>query len=119
VFGDVGVFGLTAPFRGMFGGVDWGFEALDELEVARRASAELRARGVSLVVFLSHLGLNTPQERWDDRRIAEELQGDVDVIVGAHSHDLLPEGEWVGRVLIAQAGEFGEHLGRSRSTARG
>jgi 2',3'-cyclic-nucleotide 2'-phosphodiesterase (5'-nucleotidase family) len=112
IVGDIGVFGLTAPFRDLFGDVDWGFEPLDELEVARHAAAELRAQGVSLVVFLSHLGLDTPQERWDDRRIAAELQGEVDVIVGAHSHDLLPNGEWVGRVLIAQAGEFGGHLGR-------
>jgi 2',3'-cyclic-nucleotide 2'-phosphodiesterase (5'-nucleotidase family) len=112
ILGAVGVFGLTAPFRGLFGDVDWGFEPLDELEVARHAAAELRAQGASLVVFLSHLGLDTPQERWDDRRIAAELQDEVDLIVGAHSHDLLPNGEWVGRVLIAQAGEFGEHLGR-------
>lgn len=112
MFGEVGVFGLTAAFRGEFGDVDWGFERLDELEVARRVAAELRARGASFVVFLSHLGLATPQERWDDRRIAAELQGDVDVIVGAHSHDLLSHGEWVGRVLIAQAGAFGDQLGR-------
>jgi 2',3'-cyclic-nucleotide 2'-phosphodiesterase (5'-nucleotidase family) len=112
MLGEVGVFGLTAPFRDMFGDIEWGFEPLDELEVARRAAAELRAQGASLVVLLSHLGLDVPQERWDDRRIAAELQGDVDLIIGAHSHDLLPSGEWVGRVLIAQAGEFGEHLGR-------
>jgi 2',3'-cyclic-nucleotide 2'-phosphodiesterase (5'-nucleotidase family) len=112
LLGDVGVFGLTAPFRDLFGDVEWGFEPLHELDVARRTSAELRAQGASLIVFLSHLGLETPQERWDDRRIAAELQDDVDVIIGAHSHDLLPNGEWVGRVLIAQAGEFGEHLGR-------
>ncbi|MCW2965695.1 MAG: hypothetical protein JWO17_2947 [Actinomycetia bacterium] len=112
MFGEVGVFGVTAPFRDMFGDVEWGFELLDELEAARHAAAELRAQGASLIVFLSHLGLDVPQERWDDRRIAAELQGDVDLIIGAHSHDLLPSGEWVGRVLIAQAGEFGEHLGR-------
>ena len=53
-----------------------------------------------------------PEARWDDRRIAEQLQEEVDLIVGAHSHDLLPEGERVGRVLITQAGAFGEHVGR-------
>ncbi|HST18463.1 MAG TPA: 5'-nucleotidase C-terminal domain-containing protein [Gaiellaceae bacterium] len=112
LFGDVGVFGLTDPFREIFEDVDWGFEPLDELEVARATSADLRRRGARLVVLLSHLGLEKPEGRWDDRRIAEELQDDVDLIVGAHSHDLLPEGEWVGRVLITQAGAFGEHLGR-------
>ncbi len=112
MLGDVGVFGLTDPFREIFEDVDWGFEPLDELEVARAAAADLRRRGARLVVLLSHLGLEKPEGRWDDRRIAEQLQEDVDLIVGAHSHDLLPDGEWVGRVLITQAGAFGEHLGR-------
>ena len=34
------------------------------------------------------------------------------MIVGAHSHDLLPRGERVGRVVVTQAGSFGDHLGR-------
>ncbi|MFZ1878970.1 MAG: metallophosphoesterase [Gaiellaceae bacterium] len=114
LLGEVGVFGLTASFRNLFTDTDWGFTALDELEVARRCARDLRARGAQLVVFLSHLGLELPPdvEDWDDRRIAVELQGEVDVIIGAHTHHLLPQGEWVDRVLIAQAGEFGEHLGR-------
>ena len=112
VLGDVGVLGLTDPFRNMFGDVDWGFEVLDEVEVARRLAHNLRARGARLVVLLSHLGFDTPPTRWDDLRIAEQLQGDVDLIVGAHSHDLLPEGEWVGRVLVTQAGCFGGYVGR-------
>lgn len=111
-FGEVGVFGLSAPFRGFFEDIHWGIERLDELEVARGVSRRLRAEGASLVVLLSHLGLDVPAARWDDRRIAAELQAEVDVIVGGHSHDLLPEGERVGRVLIAQAGELGDHLGR-------
>lgn len=112
LLGEVGILGLTAPFRDLFPGTDWGFEALDELDVARTLARQLRAEGASLVVLLSHLGLSTPAERWDDRRIAVELQDDVDLIIGAHSHDLLPVGEWVGRILIVQAGAFGEHIGR-------
>jgi 2',3'-cyclic-nucleotide 2'-phosphodiesterase (5'-nucleotidase family) len=112
LLGGVGVFGLTDPFRDSFTSTDWGFEALDEVEVAKAIARHLRAQGAELVVLLSHLGLSTPRARWDDRRIAAELQDDVDLIVGAHSHDLLPAGEWVGRVLIVQAGKFGEHLGR-------
>jgi len=110
--GDVGVFGLTASFQNMFTDTEWGFTALDELEVARRCARDLRAQGAKLVVFLSHLGLEVAAENWDDRRLAPELQDDVDVIIGAHTHDLLPEGERIGRVLIAQAGAFGAHLGR-------
>ena len=112
LLGDVGLFGLTAPHQYMVGAVDWGFERLDILEQAVACARDLRARGAELVVLLSHLGLEDPTEPWDDRRIAPELDGLVDVIVGAHTHDLLPEGEWIGRVLVAQAGDYGGHIGR-------
>jgi 2',3'-cyclic-nucleotide 2'-phosphodiesterase (5'-nucleotidase family) len=112
LLGEVGVFGLTSPFTDLFGDTDWGFTKLNELDVARACARELRGRGAKLVVFLSHLGLDVPPEAWDDRRIAAELQGDVDLIIGAHTHHLLPEGERIGSVLVAQAGEYGEHLGR-------
>ncbi|HEX2980652.1 MAG TPA: 5'-nucleotidase C-terminal domain-containing protein, partial [Anaerolineaceae bacterium] len=36
----------------------------------------------------------------------------IDVIIGGHSHTLLPEGEWVDGVLIAQTGQYAENLGR-------
>lgn len=110
--GEVGIFGLTAPFVQFSEDVDWGFERLDILETAHTVAQELRADGAELVVLLSHLGLEVPPEPWDDRRLAPELQGEVDLIIGAHTHDLLPEGEWIGDVLVAQAGDFGEHIGR-------
>lgn len=112
LLGDVGVFGLTAPFQSMAPLLDWGFERLDILDTARACATDLRERGAELVILLSHLGLETPDEPWDDRRIAVELDGLVDVIIGAHTHDLLPQGERIGGVLIAQAGQYGEHIGR-------
>jgi 2',3'-cyclic-nucleotide 2'-phosphodiesterase (5'-nucleotidase family) len=112
LLGNVGVIGLTAPFQRMANDVDWGFRRLDALEVARTAARSLRADGAELVVVLSHLGLEDPAEPWDDRRIVPELQDEIDILIGAHTHNLLPEGEWIGRVLVAQAGEFGEHIGR-------
>lgn len=47
-----------------------------------------------------------------DRKLATGLQQDVEIIIGAHSHSLLPEDERVGQVFIAQAGKYAEHLGR-------
>lgn len=108
----VGVFGLTAPFQGMADDVPWGFERADILETARACARDLRARGAEIVVLLSHLGLDVPAEPWDDRSLAPELRGLVDVIVGAHTHDLLPDGEVIGGVLVTQAGCYGEHIGR-------
>jgi len=76
------------------------------LPLIRELAVQLRTEGADAVILLSHLGLAA------DRELAEELQGDVALIVGGHSHDLLPEGERVGDVLIAQAGHYAEHLGR-------
>ena len=47
-----------------------------------------------------------------DRDLAAELDGEITLVVGSHTHTLLPRGERVGSVTIVQAGEFGEHLGR-------
>lgn len=76
------------------------------IPLIRDLAAGLRSEGADAVILLSHLGLA------GDRELAEELQEDVALIVGGHSHDLLPEGEWVGDVLIVQAGHYAEHLGR-------
>ena len=99
----IGVFGLTDPWNGVYR--VYGLNMPDEQDVAARLVAELRAAGAGLVVLLSHLGLDA------DRRMAAAVSG-IDLIVGAHSHDLLPVGEWVGRTLIVQAGNYAEHLGR-------
>src|SRR5919204_164252 len=41
-----------------------------------------------------------------------DLHGDIEALLGAHSHDLLPHGEPVAGVLVAQAGDRGRYLGR-------
>lgn len=112
LLGDVGVLGLTDPFERMADDLDWGFDRVDVLSTARRVARDLREQGARLVVLLSHLGWEHEFPPWDDHRIAAELQGDVDLIVGAHSHHLLPHGERVGEILVAQAGCHGDHVGR-------
>jgi 2',3'-cyclic-nucleotide 2'-phosphodiesterase (5'-nucleotidase family) len=74
-------------------------------EVARSLVAKLRNEGASPIVVLSHLGLG------DDRLLAHAVAG-IDLIIGAHSHDRLLTGEECNGVLIAQAGQFAEALGR-------
>jgi 2',3'-cyclic-nucleotide 2'-phosphodiesterase (5'-nucleotidase family) len=112
LIGDVGVVGVTDPFERMAVDLDWGFERVDVLETTKGLARDLRARGARLVVLLSHLGYEHDFPPWDDRRIAARLQDDVDLIVGAHTHHLLEHGEWIGRVLLAQAGCYGDHIGR-------
>ncbi|HEX9131573.1 MAG TPA: bifunctional UDP-sugar hydrolase/5'-nucleotidase [Ktedonobacteraceae bacterium] len=84
----------------------FGLRVLPALTVTRELAAELRQNGADAVILLSHMGLDA------DRKLAADLQQEVDIIIGAHSHHLLPAGERVGRVFIAQAGNYAEHLGR-------
>lgn len=100
---QLGVFGLTAPWDGLY--KVFGLDFPDSHEIAREMVTRLRNDGASTIILLSHLGLA------DDRQLAENVQG-IDVIIGAHSHDLLPHGEIHENVLIAQAGNYAEHLGR-------
>lgn len=114
---SVGFVGVTDPFRSFLDGdVDYGIRATDEVEAVRAGAGELRAQGAELVVCLSHLGYRRIAHDIEagtiDPELAEQVQGEVDVIVGAHSHDFLPDGERVGSVLIAQTGSFAEYLGR-------
>lgn len=116
VVDGIGFVGVTDAFRDFLAMGDYGVEPLDEVETVRRHARELRREGVSRVVVLSHLGLGEMAdrrgERVSDRELAAALAVEIDLIVGGHSHDLLPEGEWVGGVLVAQAGMYGEYLGR-------
>lgn len=62
--------------------------------------------GVATVILLSHLGL------YDDYSLARALRGQVELIIGAHSHTLLPHGVDVNGVSIAQAGSHGRFVGQ-------
>jgi 2',3'-cyclic-nucleotide 2'-phosphodiesterase (5'-nucleotidase family) len=108
----VALIGVTAPYSEFLESFAFGLEPVDVVPLVRRLSRSLRSEGADLVVLLSHLGLDVPEADADDRRLAEELAGDIDAIVGGHSHDALPRGERIAGVLVAQAGAHGDWLGR-------
>jgi 2',3'-cyclic-nucleotide 2'-phosphodiesterase (5'-nucleotidase family) len=99
----LGVIGVSANMHD-YGGA-FGLGGLPILPLVRELAASLRQDGADMVVLLSHMGLPA------DRELAVGLQDDVIAILGGHTHDLLPEGERIGRVLVAQAGRYAEHLG--------
>ena len=70
----------------------FGVQTPPVVPLVRELAAGLRRDGADAVILLSHLGLP------DDRTLAAELQREVRVIIGGHTHDLLPAGEWVGQV---------------------
>jgi len=99
----MGVIGLTAPWGDVY--EVFGLHLPDFVTVASDLVGELRSQGVPLIVVLSHLGLE------DDRRLAAAVP-EINLIVGGHSHDRLLQGEEENGVLITQAGEYSEALGR-------
>ncbi|KHK01884.1 bifunctional metallophosphatase/5'-nucleotidase [Desulfovibrio sp. TomC] len=84
----------------------------------KKALAELQAKGVRIIIVLSHLGLT------GDKKLAATVPG-IDIIVGGHSHVLLgndfPEavgpsplvidGPDGGKTRIVTAGYWGRYLG--------
>jgi 2',3'-cyclic-nucleotide 2'-phosphodiesterase (5'-nucleotidase family) len=67
----------------------------------------MEVEGIDLLMVLSHLGLD------EDRKLAEEVPG-IGLIIGGHSHDLLPRPLRVKKTgtLICQAGCYGKYAGR-------
>ena len=97
----IAVIALTAPFIRTLPLLDWQPEGV--MEILATWVPKLKENH-DAIVLLSHLGLPA------DRDIASRFS-DIDVILGAHTHHLLPEGEYVGRTLLAAAGRHGDHVG--------
>ncbi len=98
----LGVLGVTAPWGGLY--EPFGLHFPDTHATVARVSRRLRAEGAEFIVVLSHLGQN------EDVALAHSVPG-IDLIVGAHSHDLLEHGREEGGTLIVQAGQYAQALG--------
>ncbi|MBS9337422.1 bifunctional metallophosphatase/5'-nucleotidase [Fructobacillus parabroussonetiae] len=96
----VAVIGMTAPYQQTYQTLGWLPE--DPEEVLNRFLPEMRKQA-DVVVLLSHLGLPT------DRDLAKKY--DLDVIIGAHTHHVLPNGELDQGTWLAAAGRYGDHVG--------
>ncbi|MHC1729873.1 MAG: bifunctional UDP-sugar hydrolase/5'-nucleotidase [Syntrophobacteraceae bacterium] len=65
---------------------------------------QVRAKGASLVVVLSHIGLDA------DRELARNVKG-IDIIIGGHSHTAVTDPVVESGTIIVQAGSYGQYLG--------
>jgi 2',3'-cyclic-nucleotide 2'-phosphodiesterase (5'-nucleotidase family) len=82
----------------------FGWRFLDPIEIAREVAA--RTEPDEALIVLSHLGLRK------DRELAAAVPR-LDLVLGGHSHDLLQEPEYVGRVPIVHAGPYGAYVSRT------
>lgn len=97
----IGLFALTAPFPTSYEPIGWKVKEADDVIPEM---LELLSPLVDTVILLSHLGI------LEDREIAEKYPM-IKIILGSHTHHLLPEGEQVRNTLLAAAGKFGQYVG--------
>lgn len=95
--------GTTAPFTLFYAMLGW---QISEPFEAVQQNIQVVKDQADLVIVLSHLGL------FQDRLLAEQVKG-IDLILGAHTHHLLPHGVKVGDTWIHQVGKLGTHVGHS------
>jgi len=82
-----------------------GWQILNPTDQIKMLLEKIRQQ-TDIVIVLSHLGYKS------DIKLAEEIEG-IDVIIGAHTHDLLETGVRVNETFIIQAGKFGQYLGQT------
>lgn len=90
---------VGSPWERVFG---WRF--LDPIEAVREVAARV-PDGEPLIV-LSHIGLSL------DRKLAAAVPR-INLLLGGHSHDTLPQPERVNGVPIVHAGPYGRFVSRS------
>lgn len=66
---------------------------------------ELKNQDCDLIMLLTHCGIE------NDSIYATKFYGDIDIIVGGHSHTTLRKPKLINNVIIAQAGSGGKFLG--------
>jgi len=83
-----------------------GYTATSPYLAARREVRALRAQGAELVVVLSNLG--------DEAATRVARTSRADAILSSRSRQLTPEGRWIGRTVVGEAGARGRYLGDLR-----
>lgn len=102
----VAVIGLTAYFSYFYHLLGW--DLSEPMEELKKQLDEVKDNA-NMIVLLSHLGIS------EDEWIAEQFP-EIDVILGAHTHHVLPEGKEINGVLLGAAGKYGMYVGHMTIT---
>jgi 5'-nucleotidase len=98
---SIGIIGVTVHFTKFYELLGW--TIVSPFDILNEIVAEVRKQA-NVVVLLSHLGIN------DDELVAQTVPG-IDIILGAHTHHVLPSGKWVNNTLLCGAGKYGQYIG--------
>lgn len=82
---------------------------LDYIEASKKQVAELKKQDATVIVAVTHLGLDQSSKERSDL-LAKNVEG-IDLIIDGHSHTLLEKGQKVGISTIAQTGEYLKNIG--------
>ena len=81
----------------------WGMEAAKAYRYLKKEN--------NVFIALTHMGFDS------DERLAAEM-GELDVIVGGHSHTVVKDPKEINGVLVTQAGSYAKYIGRIRLTIK-
>ncbi|GEK33840.1 bifunctional metallophosphatase/5'-nucleotidase [Kurthia sibirica] len=102
----MGVIAATAPFADYYSPLGW--QIMEPIENLQQVAMEV-APQVDFLICLSHLGLPSDEE-------LAQLIPQLDLIIGAHTHHVLPKGKKVNHSLLTGGGKFGRYIGHSTIT---
>lgn len=97
----IAVIGFTAAYPMTYGPNHW--RVYQPAKLLPKLLGELQGR-YDLLFLLTHIGY------LQDRKLAKQFPK-IDLIIGGHSHTLLPGGTQCGRTWIVQTGKWGRFIG--------
>jgi 5'-nucleotidase len=108
----VGVFGLVTPETVARSDprIMEGLTFENPVQIAADIVEILRDASCDIIIALTHLGGDYTTVE-NERSDALATVGGIDVIIDGHSHTLLENGRMIGDTLIAQTGEYAQHIG--------
>lgn len=97
----IALIGLTAAYPMTYGPNHWHIKMLKNTmdDLLPKIEGQYDA-----LIMLTHIGLR--MDRWLAKTYPQ-----IDLIVGGHSHDLIPNGEKVNNTWITQTGKWGNYVG--------
>lgn len=97
----IGFIGITVFYEMFYEQLGW---KMEDPYISLENSIRQIKGDVDAIIVMSHLGIT------DDEELARRFP-DIDVILGGHTHHVLPTGKVIGNTLICGAGKHGNYIG--------